>query len=305
MDHSKDYYGVLGVKKDASADDIKKAYRSLAQQYHPDKNPGNKASEEKFKEIASAYEVLSDTEQKQRYDSQRTAKTGRGSYFGSEPHGFDPWGADPLGFDDDFNARMNAFVRQNAGSLRMQVMSTLHKNVAYTVDLIKAIEGGEGSFEYQQKQADGRVISVTKNFRINKGTPNKFQMRFGGEGHRQNWNGESLVGDLVIEIRYPTLPFGMRADKERPGNVHLDFPIPYYDVLLGIHMEIPMLEGGKVRMEFKGGTDPNLPLRLKGKGLPTQTGRGDMHVRLVVKYPNVTTSEERELLEKLKRLHRK
>lgn len=293
MDHNKDYYLVLGLKDDASEDDIKKAYRQLALKHHPDKNPGDKAAEEKFKEIASAYEVLSDPSTRREYDQRRRVS--------SEPK-FDHA---PFEAADIFGQTMESFMRQNHASIRGQVRSTLHKRVSYTVALIDVIQGGEGRFEYEQEQADGTLKTFTKTFSIPRGVSDGTQFTFKHEGHQRRWNGEFLMGDLIVRVQFPRLPFGMYLDKEKNGDVHLNFPIPYFDVVLGVQIEVPLLDGGKARVDVKGGTNPNNPLRLRGKGLPISGLHvGDMYVHLMVKFPASLKPEERSLLEKVRSLNR-
>lgn len=302
MDPHKDYYSVLGIQKGASADDIKKAYRQLALKYHPDKNQGNKEAEERFKEVAAAYEVLSDDTAKWEYDKKREEAANPPPRAQQTRHQFTGFGGS---LDDLMNQFMkDGFMKQNAASIRSQVKTSLHRKAFVTVAFADVINGATVSFNYKQKQTDGTFSPVNKRFDLPRGVREGSQIRFPQEGGKSMVEGELVVGDLIVVIMFPPLPFGMTKDEK--GNVHHTISVPYYDLILGTSVEVPLLEGGKVKIDIKESTDPKLPLRLKSKGLPADESgaRADMHVHVVPDFPKGVDKRERDLIEKIRELKR-
>jgi len=292
MDPNKDYYASLGLKKGASSSDIKKSFRALALKYHPDKNSG-KDAKAKFQDINEAYEVLSDDGKRAQYERERELilnppKQRHHAYGGM--------------FGGQMDDMMGAFMRQNAASMRSQVRSTLHKKLSVTVALVDIIQGADISFEYQVRESDGGTHMVRKTFRLPAGTQEGAKISFPREGDKAVVEGELVVGDLVVVIRYYPFLEGMTMDEKK--NVHYRMDIPYYDVILGSSIEVPMVEGGSVKINVKKLTDPNVPLRLKGKGMPISPGgpRADMHVHLSPRFPKQEDPKEVALIEEVKKL---
>lgn len=303
MDPNKDYYAVLGLQKGASADDIKKAYRQMALKYHPDKTQGDKTAEDRFKEAASAYEVLSDDLAKWEYDKKREEAAKPPPPKTHQHHQF-------TGFGGNLNDLMNQFMKddylkQNAATIRGRVRISLHFKTSVTVAFSDVINGATVNFDYKQKQTDGTVTTVTKRFALPRGTVEGFQFRFSGEGGRSKVDGELVMGDLIVTIMYPSMPFGMTKDAK--GNVHYHLTVPYYDLILGASVEVPMLEGGKVKIEIKEAADHKVPLRLKGKGFPVDKHgvRADLYVHVVPDFSKDLGKQERELIEKIRELKKK
>lgn len=294
MDPNKDYYAVLGLGKDASHEDIKKAFRALAIKYHPDKNSA-KGAKEKFQEINDAHEVLSDQQKRADYDLRR--------WEAMNPPRQHQWqhqwsGGHQQAHWDDV---LRAFERQNAAQVKEQVRAALHVRKKYVVALADVISGATASFEYQQKQVDGSIAVVKKAFKVHIGTPNGHKFHFFREGNRAAHAGEVLSGDLFVLIEYAPLPAGMEATGD--NNVHYRAPVPYYSLILGTDIEVPMLEGGAAKVTISKMTDPASKLRLKGKGLPHTNGaRADLYVHLVPTFPEEESEEEMALVEKIRAL---
>lgn len=299
MDPNKDYYSVLGVKNDASIDDVKKAFRALAKKYHPDKN-NSKGAKAKFQSINEAHEVLSEEQSRKEYDQQRH------QILNPDPiHEFRTGFHDGGGFagfhrSHDMSDIMDAFMRQNKASIKAQVRARLHKRMAKTVALVDVINGAMVSFEYQQKQINGGIITVRKEFRLPAGTQDGAMLRFNGEGDRGMAEGDEVVGDLIVAIKYCPYPSGMKVDESK--NMHYTCNVPYYDVILGVAIEIPLLEGGVAKVELKKLSNPGTPLRLRGKGMPVAPSgpRADMYVHIVPEFPKEEDGEELELVEKIR-----
>lgn len=289
MDPRKDYYAVLGVEKDASQEDIKKAFRALAIKYHPDKNPA-KGATAKFQEINAANDVLSDEQKRAEYDGAREEPKG-------DPYGHwrQHWGGNSSNWDDI----LWEYERENVASIRLQLRTRLHVRKKYVIALADLISGNEVSFSYDQKQANGSTIKVRKTFVVPMGTRFGEKLEFKNEGHRATHAGKTIAGDLFVLIEYAPFIAGMEADED--NNIHCKVDIPYYSVILGTDIEVPLPEGGAAKVTVKKMSDVNVKLRLKGKGLPDVKGkRADLYVQLVPLFPEAEDEEEMRLLEKIR-----
>jgi curved DNA-binding protein len=289
MDY-KDYYKILGVQRKAGADDIRKAYRKLAMQFHPDKNPGDKKSEEKFKEINEAYQVLSDETKRARYDQLGSAysnfRTG-----GGRPGDFqwDDWSGarggagsnadDPFnggGFSDFFRTIFGEAMRSSA---RNQAASS-QQGYQQEVD-ISFQEAFEGTS--RQLQTSDRKLQV----RIPAGVKTGSKVRVAGAGP------EGLDLYLIVNIT--------DEDKfERDGqDLYTTSALSVFTLILGGETEVET-PTGKVKLSIPAGTQTDQVFRLAGRGMPhikNPATKGDLFVKLKVQVPKYLSAKQRELLE--------
>ncbi len=300
MDY-KDYYNILGVNKSATKDEIKKAYRKLAKKYHPDKTNGDSLLEEKFKEVAEAYEVLSHDENKKKYDElganwknqQQTGDSGGFDYSQYYTNtegqgGHQTFEGDPEMFSEFFN---NIFGGGYSGSGGRRQAKRKGQNYLAEMEMTleEAFHGGT------------RIINLNgKKLRIKTkpGTKDKQKIKLSGKGS-PGLNG-GPPGDLFITIHVrPNSKF-----KRKGNNLYIELPLDMYTAVLGGKMEIPTLNGN-VHMTIPKGTQGGSTLRLKGKGMPvygSNSQYGDLYVKTNVAIPNNLTAEEEKLFTKLKDL---
>lgn len=307
MDY-KDYYKALGLEKSATTDQIKKAYRKLARQYHPDVNPNNAEAERKFKEINEAHEVLSDEEKRRKYDQlgadwqryQQTAGAGRaggGSFDWSQygqPGGYGQAGGDdPFGnadFSDFFSSifgDMNSAGRAGGHSARASAGHDYQAELELT--LAEAYEGGP------------RTLTVNgKKLRINiqPGVEDGQTIRLRDQGAAGRNGGPA--GSLYITLRITPDPRYTRQG----ADLTMDVPVSIYTALLGGQQLVETLSG-PVKINVKPETQNGTRLRLRGKGFPVykQPGQfGDLYLRLNLTLPQQLTEKEKELFRQLAQL---
>jgi len=287
---NRDYYELLGVKKDAKPEEIKKAYRKLAVKFHPDKNPGDKRAEERFKEISEAYAVLSDTDKRKQYD--QFGSDGFHKKFTQEDifRGVDindlfrdmgVGGTD--GFSRIFGGRGRGgfgFRGAHKGEdLSMEVLITLRE----------AALGGDKRVGFQ-RGGQREELSL----KIPAGIEDGAQLRLKEKGSPGAGGGPN--GDL-----YLTIKVGRDADFVREGaDLIVERQIRFSEAALGTSLDVPTLETPK-RIKVPAGVQAGTKIRLKGCGLPHQggTGKGDLYVKIAVKVPELVTREQKKLLEKL------
>jgi len=361
----RDYYDVLGVSKGSSADEIKKAYRKLAIKYHPDKNPNDKTAEDKFKEAAEAYEILSNPEKKQRYDHYGHAGVGGASGGGG-------YGGGGMNMEDIFSQFGDIFgggggspfdsffgggQQQSRGGRRVAKGSNLRIKVKLTLEEIangaeKKIKvnkqvtcktcdgtgakdrssvstcstcGGSGAVRRVTNTILGQMQTSstcptcngsgsqitskcnschgegtvrgeeTISINIPAGVSDGMQLSMSGKGNAAPNGG--IPGDLIIlieEIPHETL-------KREGNNIVYDLHVSIVDAALGYSAEVPTIDG-KAKIKIDPGTQSGKLLRLKGKGIPEINSyhRGDEIIHVNIWTPKALSSEERELLEKLR-----
>lgn len=362
----RDYYEVLGIDKNASEDEIKKAYRKLAIKYHPDRNPGSKEAEEKFKEAAEAYDVLHDPQKRQQYDQFGFNAPGAGGYGGfGETGGFsmddifsmfgDVFGGHGGGFRGfgGFSGESNRQHPQYRGSdLRLKVKLSLQeiatgvtkkfkvkKDVTCTHCHGSGAENGSGSETCPTCHGSGVVVKTVRTMlgmmqtqtecptchgegtvikdkcrlchgtgvvkgeeiveiKIPAGVAEGMVVNVPGKGNAGQRNG--ISGNIQVYIEEEENDTFIRDGQDVIYNLLLDFPT----AALGGEVEIPTLEGTRVRIKIDAGTQPGKALRLRGKGLPAVqgygSGRGDLVVHVSVFVPKRLTLEEKNLLENLR-----
>jgi molecular chaperone DnaJ len=350
----KDYYDILGVNKSASKDEIKKAYRTTAFKYHPDKNPGDKAAEEKFKEASEAYSVLSDDKKKANYDQFGHAAFEGGGGGG----GFS--GFDTSSFSDIFEDFFSDFTggssrgsgRRSSGNrgndLRYDVSISLEdaykgldKKILYTTykkcnsckgsgaepgskpvecdycDGRGKVRSNQGFFTVQQTcpQCDGYGETISKacstcrgngkvqseenvSVKIPKGVDDGTRIRLAGKGEA----GFKAAGngDLYLFISVQNHSLFKRSEE----NLFFELPIGFADAALGATIEVPCIDGSKVKVKIPAGTQYGKQLRLKEKGMPIlrRNSYGDLYIRIIPEVPVSLTKRQKEILEEFKEL---
>lgn len=310
----KDFYQTLGVTKSASPDEIKKAYRKLAMQYHPDKNQGNKKAEEKFKEISEAYEVLSDAEKKKNYDMFGHAGINGNPFGGAGGQGGNPFGrggGNPFGggfgqadindlFGDIFGEAFGGGARGRSSSSTSQQRGRSSggkgSDLRYTLNITfeEAATGTEKVISFV-RQVGSREEAAKLSVTVPAGVKEGQRLKLTEEGDKPS---SGAAGDLYVIISLQEhLLF-----KREEADVMLDLPVKYTEAILGTEIEIPTLTG-KAQIKIPAGIYSGQVLRLKGKGFPRigGIGNGDMLVRLLVDTPQKTNSRQKELLEELNR----
>jgi curved DNA-binding protein len=282
----RDYYEVLGVPRNASEADIKKAYRKLARQYHPDRNPGNKQAEARFKEVQEAYDVLNDKTKRAQYDRFGFAGPGAGGQgpFRTEggPGGFEFQGINPEdlesilgafgggGFSDVFGRR----GRSRARAARPP--ESVEAEVA--IPFLKAALGGTVSLH-----VDGRAIDL----RVPAGVEEGKKLRLAGQGPGG--------GDLLVRVKIELHPYFRREGH----NVVLEVPISVTEAILGAKVDVPTLEGTHLTVTVPPGTSSGARLRLRGKGI----AGGDQFIEIKIVVPKIHDERSRQLIEEFARLH--
>ena len=301
----KDYYKILGVARDATQDDIKKAYRKLARKYHPDVSKEADA-EDHFKEMQEAYEVLKDPEKRAAYD-RLGARWQEGEEFrpppdwdtGFEFSGGGFTGADAERFSDFFESLFGGggpfggFRSGGGGGFRMRGQDH-HAKVR--VPLEDAFHGTsrEVHLEAPEVDAQGRVTTRPRTLRVRipAGITEGKQIRLAGQGGAGVQGGPA--GDLYLEVEFAPHPI-FRAEGR---DIYVNLPIAPWEAALGGHVKVPTL-GGQVDMTVPAGARSGQRLRLKGRGLPGNPP-GDQYVVLQVVVPPAKTEEDRKLYEQMK-----
>ncbi len=299
-----DYYALLGVSKNASDAEIKKAYRKLAMKYHPDHTKGDKAAEEKFKKISEAYAVLSDKEKRKQYDTfgadgfqQRYSQEdifrgfdfsdlfkefgfGGGNFFGGKSGRrgsvrFSFGGGNPFG---DYS--------------QQQTASAKGSDLVYELPLTLR-EVATGTRKNIRFQHEGRSENLTVT--IPKGMISGKKLRLAGKGEPSPMGGPA--GDLYIQAKVMPDPL-FKADGY---DVSIDREIRLTEALLGTTISVPTLEGQSLNLKIPPGTNHKTRMRLAGRGLPHMrgSGRGDLYVRVLVRLPKHLTPGQKELVKKL------
>ena len=309
----KDYYKILGVDKQATADEIKQAYRKLARQYHPDSNKSDPNAENKFKEISEAYQVLSDPEKRRKYDNLNNSFNRHRQTGGS---------------NDDFDwASWFAEAQQSAGRRSRSTYQTVgdfFSSGGGLSDFFERIFGSGFSsrqgFKYppqrgedieveveltlaeafsgttRQIQANGKKIEV----KFKPGIADGQVMKISGQGSDGNYGGQK--GDLIVKVK--VLPHN--KVERRGDDLYLDLPVDLFTAVLGGSAKIKTFSG-MVKVTIPPGTSSGKILKLKGLGMPkynSEGNRGDLFLNVQIKVPKNLTDEEKSLFEKLQQLRK-
>ena len=317
----KDYYKTLGVSKDASQEEIKKAYRKLARKYHPDTNPGDKKAEEKFKEISEAYEVLGDEEKRKQYDQlgadwkrYQQAGAGTGGGFGFEDfmrqQGFGGAGGGGQrtytytgnfedlfgggGFSDFFEAFFGGGGFSNRGSAftggrerqRRSKGQDLRANME--ISMADAYDGADKTVSLHDQRL---------RIKIKPGIQDGQTLRIKGKG---NPGPGGQAGDLLLTVYIKDQP-GYTRDG---NNLYVNLPVDLYKATLGGHVHFNVF-GHQLKARIPAGTQGGSNLRLKGKGFPEYGNpyqRGDLYLKIHIQIPKNLSKKEREYFETLAEL---
>ncbi|MDV8148753.1 DnaJ C-terminal domain-containing protein [Arthrobacter sp. B10-11] len=296
----KDFYKILGVAKDASDADIKKAYRKLARQHHPDTNAGNVASEKKFKDISEAYSVLSDPDERQQYDAIRAM--GGGARFAPGGGG---GGAGNAGFEDLFGGLFTGGGGRHSGGY-----STSGGIPPEFADLFGGQFGGPGSgagFQRGPQKGADRTATTTISFagsirgttiglrepdgdvidvRVPAGIKDGQKVRVRGKGQY----GPAGNGDLMVTVNVKGHDFYTRDG----DNLRIHVPVTFPEAALGADIEVPTIDGEKVKVRVPAGTPSGRTLRVKGRGVKHAKATGDLLVTIDVVVPQKLTKEAEE-----------
>jgi curved DNA-binding protein len=289
-----DYYQIMGLSKDASKDDIKRAYRKLARQYHPDVNKAPEA-EDKFKELGEAYDVLKDAEKRKRYDAYGEHwKEGPGGPTGHHTH--QQAGGGPQGnpFNGAGDVDLNDFFNSMFGQRREAHQPFNDKgqdiHAKLTISLEDSFHGSEKAIQLQMETGSLKTVKV----KIPKGIQHKQQIRLKGQG-AESPSGKK--GDLFIEMIIAPHPHFRLEGKD----VFLTLPILPWEAVLGAQVKVPTLSGS-VNLTLPKHAQNGKRMRLKEKGLPGKPA-GAQFVILSIVIPESETEEERALYESLKGLN--
>ena len=309
----KDFYAILGVPHDADAATIKKTYRRLARDLHPDHNVGNAKAEERFKEIGEAYAVLSDPEQRKEYDAVRAMSHGGARFTAGGPGG----GA---GFEDIFSAfgggpggQRVRFSTGGPGAGQPNLEDILGQMFGGGAGYGPAGYGGYGATAGPHPGADvtastrigfrdaveGSTVTLSSpdlgriTARIPAGVKDGQKIRVRGKG-RQGDPG-APAGDLILTVSVDKHPvFGRDGD-----NLTVDLPVTFAEAALGATVAVPTLDGGQVKVKVAPGTPSGRILRLKGRGVRRGDHTGDLLAKVQVVVPQRLTDEAREAIEKM------
>jgi DnaJ-class molecular chaperone len=306
---AEDFYQRLGVPRTASDDEIKKAYRKLAKKYHPDVNPGDKKAEDKFKDLSSAFEVLSDPKKKKLYDefgddaakigfdekkaealrayrSGGTRGTGRGGFGGGGGVPFEGFGVDfgggvPGGFEDIFAEIFGQARRRggtSAGGPGFRTSSVVQATA--TLTLAEAVRGCERTLEI-----DGKRTTI----RIPPGVDS---------GTRIQVQAQGVKADVMLDLQVFEHPIVRREGLD----LYCDLPVTVRESMLGAEIKVPTFHGGGT-VKLKAGTQSGTKLRLRGQGVPSLegAGKGDLYLVVQVRVPEEPDERAKKAAEELDR----
>jgi len=306
----KDYYGILGVNKSATPDEIKKVFRKLAVKYHPDRNPGDKASEERFKEISEAYEVLSDTEKRQKYDqfgqywkqaSQAGAgvPSGFGVDFGTGGFDFSQYG----NFEEFINELLGRFTPPGQTAKTYNYRTTTSRPSGFP-DFSTA-DSAPSQFDQQSTillTLGEAIKGVQKRFNLGTETVDVRIPAGSKSGNRLRVKGKGMPspsgnrGDLYLKVELIPHPFF----KLEGINLVCEVPVTPDEAVLGAAIEVPSFDGA-VEVKVPPGMRAGQTLRLKGKGWPDPKGaKGDQLIKIVIEAPKDLNAIEKECYQKIR-----
>lgn len=302
----RDYYEVLGVKRDASDEEIKKTYRKLAREFHPDRNPGDKTAEARFKEIQDAYDVLGDKTKRAQYDQFGFAGPGTGGFpggagggpggfefhFGGGPGGggFRSEGVDPEQMSEILRrmfgggegaedaAEMFGGARTRGRGGRRKARPAQNVEAEIEVPFLTAALGGSVDVN-----VDGRVLGV----KVPAGFESGKVLRVGGQGPGG--------GDLLLRIRVQDHPHFRREGKD----VLLELPISLPEAVLGTKVDVPTLDDKKLTVKVPAGSSSGKKLRARGHGI----AGGDLILEIKIEVPHAIDERSKELIEEFARLN--
>jgi DnaJ-class molecular chaperone len=287
------HYKTLGVVETATDDEIKKAFRKLAQQYHPDVNPGNADAERKFKEINAAYDVLKDQQRRRDYDSQqRSFASGQRAPFGDPfggPFGFKASPGQDFPFEDLFRNMQNPFHAEQQRKAR-------DIEVPYHINLEDVFAGKETELTYVVPGLGKKTAHI----KIPVGIEDGMKIKYAGAGGSSDPNVQAA--DLYVAIRVSPHPQFTRDKADLLMTTKLDA----IDAVLGSEITFTSIDGAVLRVKIPAGTQNSQRIRVKGRGLPKfkNTERGDLYVCIEITVPTNLTDEQKLVLRKYRELIR-
>jgi len=318
---AKDYYDILGVKRSASEEEMKKAYRKLALKYHPDRNKGQKESEEKFKELSEAYAVLSNKEKRAQYDRfgaagfhQRFSQEdifrgfdigdlfkdlgfgsgdvfstifGKGGRYKTGGGGYNFASSRQPGFSGDFGSFFGG-----PGGCRTQQSAPQRGNDAVYPLKLTLREAAAGVDKKVTYQMEGKLQEVT--VKTPPGISSGKKLRLAGKGVASPFGGQP--GDLYLQVEILPDPIFQREGDD----LLVEKTVKFTEAVLGTTIKVPTLEGDK-KIKVPPGTQNNTKIRIKGYGMPIMQGqgKGNLYVKVVVETPRKLTKAQRECIDKL------
>lgn len=289
----KDLYEILGVKKEASESEVRKAYLKLAKKYHPDVNPGDQVAEQKFKEVNLAYEVLKDEKKRAQYDQMRAmganpfARSRAGAGAGPNMGGFSGAEFDQFGLGDLFEEIFGGAGFGRTASRRGATYYPTRgqdRETELQISFTEAAKGGERHVQF----SDGKKLTV----KIPPGVDEGSKIKLSGQGDPGVAGGPS--GDLLIKLHVSEHPFFKREG----NNIVLKLPISFSEAVSGAEVEIPTVDG-IVHLKIPSGISSGQRLKLAGKGIvSSKTGsRGDQFVEIQIKIPKNISEEYKKAAE--------
>jgi DnaJ-class molecular chaperone len=317
----KDYYSLLGVDKNADEKQIKDAYRKLARKYHPDVNPGDTTAEEKFKEVSEAYEVLSDSDKRKKYDQygdQWRAYSQMGDGFSGGGYGTYPGNGYRVEFGQGFGDLNDLFAtlfgdtdigggarmgeRFGGGRSTARKGQDIESEISVTLEeafhgstrtLNLAIPTGRYDLGMGREETTSRRVEV----KIPAGVNNGQKIRLAGQGG----SGAAGAGDLFLTVKITPHP----TFERREDDLYIDVPVSYTVAALGGEAKVPTLKGTQLTARIPAGMQSGQSLRLSGQGMPKLRGggSGDLYARIKITVPKILSEREKELLQELAQLH--
>ena len=276
--YEKDYYKVLGVDKKADANTIKKKYRSLARELHPDKTKGDKKLEDRFKEVSEAYDILGDEKKRAEYDQAR-------ELFESGAYQRGPQGG--LGFSGDFSDLFqgggdifSSLFGGRRGPRKGQDVQT-----EISISFRDSLFGKEVDLRLSGERSSPQTITV----RIPAGVNDGAKVRVKGRGGP----GEAGPGDLYVLVNVVPHPIFSRKGE----NLHISVPVSFTEAALGADISVPTIEGDEVKVRLASGTQNGKTLRVKGRGVKKGVNAGDLMVTIEVQVPQRVDGKAKKALE--------
>jgi molecular chaperone DnaJ len=281
----KDFYKILGVSKDVSEAELKKTYRKLSRQFHPDTNPGDAKAEARFKEISEAYSVLSDKDQRAEYDQMRAMGPGARAGFGGGgfPGGFQG-GANfgGAGFEDVFANLFGGGGGGFGGSRGPQRGQDL--TTSQTLDFIDGVKGTTIKLSL-------RAGAEPTTIKIPAGVSDGQKIKIAGKGNPSPNGGPA--GDLIITVTVKSHPVFTRDG----NNIRVVVPITFSEAVLGATIQVPTLGGDPVKLKVAPGTPNGRVLRVKGRGVVTAKAEGDLLATVEIAVPSHVSDKAKKALE--------
>jgi molecular chaperone DnaJ len=276
--YEKDYYQILGVTKSADATAIKKQYRKLARELHPDKTKGDKKLEDRFKAVSEAYDILSDDKKRREYDDAREAyKSGRINPNMQGGQGFNGGDfTDMFGPGGDIFSTLFGGARQRHGADLQTETAILFKDSIYGTELNLRLQP-QGS----------AAMNITT--RVPAGIKDGAKIKIKGRGAP----GAAGPGDLYVTVHVTPHPIFSRKDE----NIHLSLPVTFAEAALGADIKVPTLEGDEVTVRIAPGTPSGRTLRVKGRGVKKGTHVGDLMITIDVRVPQRVDGAAKKAIE--------